>query len=48
MIQNSTKIIIQEDNKTIQKCLTLIILPKKTQKSIIQIGQKFLTIHIEY
>ena len=48
MIQNNTKIIIQKDNKAIQKCLTLIILKKKTKKSILQIGQKFLTIHIEY
>ena len=48
MIQNNTKIIIQKDNKTIQECLTLIILKKKTKNSIIQIGQKFLTIHIEY
>ena len=33
---------MQQYNKTIQKCLTLIILQKKTQKKITQIAQKFL------
>ena len=32
----------------IQKCLNLIIFQKKTQRNIIQISQKLLTIHIEY
>ena len=35
---------MQQCNKTIQKCLTLIILQMKTKKNIIRISQKFLSI----
>ena len=30
---------MQQHNKTIQKCFTLIILQKTTEKNIMQIGQ---------
>ena len=39
---------MQQYNKTIQKCLNLIILEKNTENKKIQIDYKFLIIHIEY
>ena len=37
-----------EYNKTTQKCLTLLILQKRTLKNTIHIDHKFPIIHTEY
>ena len=39
---------MQQYNKTKQKIIDFDDVTKKTQNNIIRIGQKFLTIHIEY